>query len=284
MRLENVVSYFDGISCGQVALGKANIEVGNYFAYEIDKYAIKVTQKNYPNTKQMGSVLDVDFKTLPKIDLLIGGSPCQGFSSSGKQLNFEDPRSKLFFEFVKAKEILKPKYFLLENVSMKKEWLNIISEKLGIEPIKINSKDFTGQNRPRYYWTNIPFTKYEVKNIPIFFNDEFFSKVEIVPFVKRKIEMFDKLPSFFNPYNLSELKYAPTLQAQGNRQTNSSSIFYKKDNDFYMANSSYWELLQGVPKDYTKGYSENIRKNLLGNGWTVDVIAHIFKGMSKPTE
>lgn len=275
----NVVSYFDGMSCGQIALDELNIKVENYFAYEIDKKAIEVTLKNYPNTKQMGSVVSAKLNELPKIDLLIGGSPCQGFSSSGKQLNFEDPRSKLFFEFVKAKDILKPKYFLLENVSMKKEWLNIISEKLGVEPIKINSKDFTGQNRPRYYWTNIPLAKYEVKNIPIFFNDEFFSKVEIVPFVKRKIEMFDKLPSFFNPYNLSELKYAPTLQAQGNRQTNSSSIFYKIDNDFYMANSSYWELLQGVPKDYTKGYSENIRKNLLGNGWTVDVIAHIFKNI-----
>lgn len=275
----NVVSYFDGMSCGQIALDRLDKKVDNYFAYEIDEKAIEVTLKNYPNTKQLGSVVSAKLDELPKINLLIGGSPCQGFSSSGKQLNFEDPRSKLFFEFVKAKDFLKPKYFFLENVSMKKEWLNIISNKLGVEPIKINSKYFTGQNRIRYYWTNLPFTNYIKKDIPIYFNEELFNKVEIVPFVKRKIEMFDKIPIFFNPYNLSELKYAPTLQAQGNRQTNSSSIFYKKDNDFYMANSSYWELLQGVSKDYTKGYSENIRKNLLGNGWTVDVIEHFFKGI-----
>ena len=275
----NIVSYFDGMSCGQIALNKLGIKYNNYFAFEIDKYAIEVTQKNFPNTMQMGSVLDVDFNELPKIDLLIGGSPCQGFSSSGKQLNFEDPRSKLFFEFVKAKNELKPKYFLLENVSMKKEWLDIISYELNVEPIKINSKYFTGQNRPRYYWTNLKIDNYDKKEIPLYFNQNIFNEVDLVPFVKRKIEMFDKLPMFFNPYNLSELKYAPTLQAQGNRQTNSSSIFYQKDNEFYMANSSYWEVLQGVPKDYTKGYSENIRKNLLGNGWTVDVIAHIFKGL-----
>ena len=224
----NVLSLFDGMSCGQIALEKLGLNVDNYFASEIDKYAIQVTQKNYPNTKQIGSVTDVKVEDLPKIDLLIGGSPCQGFSTSGKMLNFEDDRSKLFFEFVRLLKETKPKYFLLENVSMKKEWLNIISDLLGVEPIKINSKDFTGQNRPRYYWTNISFNKYEVKNIPIFFNDEFFTRVEIVPFVKRKIEMFDKLPVFFNPYNLSELKYAPTLQAQGNRQTNSSNSSKKK--------------------------------------------------------
>lgn len=277
----NVVSYFDGMSCGQIALDELNIKVDNYFAYEIDKYAIQVTQKNYPKTKQMGSVTDVNFNELPKIDLLIGGSPCQGFSSSGKGLNFNDPRSKLFFEFVKAKEKLSPKYFFLENVSMKKEWLNIISKELGVEPIKINSKYFTGQNRPRYYWTNILFKDYEKNNIPIKFSDELFNEVNIVPFVERKIAMFKELPSFFNPYNLSELKHAPTLQAQGNRQTNSSSIFYHKNNKYYMANSNYWELLQGVPRNYTKGYSENIRKNLLGNGWNVPTIKHFFQSLSE---
>jgi len=276
----NVVSYFDGISCGQIALDKLNIKIDNYFAYEIDKKAIEVTLRNYPSTKQMGDVCSAKLNKLPKIDLLIGGSPCQGFSSIGKQLNFYDKRSKLFFEFVKAKEFLKPKYFFLENVSMKKEWLNIINEKLGVEPIKINSKYFTGQNRPRYYWTNIPFTDYEKKNIPIKFSSELFNKVNPVPFVKRKTSMFKKLPNFFNPYNLSELKNAPTLTSTGNRQTTSASIFYQKNNEFYMANSSYWELLQGIPKDYTKGYSENIRKNLLGNGWTVTVVKHFFQSLS----
>lgn len=158
----NVLSLFDGISCGQIALEKLGIEVENYFSSEIDKHAIKVTQTNYPKTKQLGSVLNVKGSDLPKIDLLIGGSPCQGFSFAGKQLNFDDPRSKLFFEYVRLKNELNPKYFLLENVKMKKEYQDIISSYLGVEPIMINSNLVSAQNRVRYYWTNIP-----VKGLPI---------------------------------------------------------------------------------------------------------------------
>ena len=152
----NVLSLFDGISCGQIALERAGIEVENYFASEIEPNPIKVTQTNYPNTKQLGSVLNVKGSDLPKIDLLIGGSPCQGFSFAGKQLNFDDPRSKLFFEFVRLKNELNPKYFLLENVKMKKEYQDIISSYLCVEPIMINSNLVSAQNRVRYYWTNIP--------------------------------------------------------------------------------------------------------------------------------
>jgi len=152
----NVLSLFDGISCGQIALERARIEVENYFASEIEPNPIKVTQTNYPNTKQLGSVLNIKGSDLPKIDLLIGGSPCQGFSFAGKQLNFDDPRSKLFFEFVRLKNELKPKYFLLENVKMKKEYQDIISSYLCVEPIMINSNLVSAQNRVRYYWTNIP--------------------------------------------------------------------------------------------------------------------------------
>jgi len=162
----NVLSLFDGISCGQIALNKLGIEIENYFASEIDKHAIKVTQHNYPKTKQLGSVIDVKAEDLPKIDLLIGGSPCQGFSIAGKKLNFEDDRSKLFFEFVRLKNELNPKYFLLENVRMKKESQDVISKYLGVEPIMINSNLVSAQNRVRYYWTNIPnLTLPEDKNI-----------------------------------------------------------------------------------------------------------------------
>jgi len=157
----NVLSLFDGISCGRIALERAGIKVNNYFASEIDKHAIKVTQANYPNTKQLGDVRNVTAEKLPKIDLLIGGSPCQGFSFAGKQLNFDDPRSKLFFEFVRLKNELQPKYFLLENVKMKKVYQDIISSYLGVEPIMINSNLVSAQNRVRYYWTNIP-----VKGLP----------------------------------------------------------------------------------------------------------------------
>lgn len=152
----NVLSLFDGISCGQIALERAGIKVENYFASEIDLSSIKVTQSNYPNTKQIGDVLNVASSSLPKIDLLIGGSPCQGFSFAGKQLNFDDPRSKLFFEFVRLKNECNPTYFLLENVKMKKEYQDVISSYLGVEPIMINSSLVSAQNRERYYWTNIP--------------------------------------------------------------------------------------------------------------------------------
>ena len=154
----NVLSLFDGMSCGQIALNKLGIDYDKYFACEIDKYAMQVTQHNFPDTIQLGDVQFVTKETFgtQKIDLVIGGSPCQGFSFAGKQLNFEDPRSALFFEFVRLVKELKPKYFLLENVKMKKEYQNVITQYMGVEPIEINSALVSAQNRRRLYWTNIP--------------------------------------------------------------------------------------------------------------------------------
>ena len=151
-----VLSLFDGISCGKVALERAGIQVEEYVAYEIDKSAIQISKKNYPEIVQRGDVTKADFTEFKGFDLVMGGSPCQGFSIAGKQLNFEDPRSKLFFEFKRAIDEVKPKYFLLKNVKMKKEYENIISEYLGVEPIEINSSLVSAQNRKRLYWTNIP--------------------------------------------------------------------------------------------------------------------------------
>jgi len=156
MRSINVLSLFDGMSCGQIALERAGIPVNEYYASEIDKYAIAVTMKNYPDTMQLGDINHVTFFNLPKIDLLCGGSPCQGFSVAGKQLNFDDPRSKLFFEFVRLKNEIQPKYFFLENVKMKKEYQDVISKYLGVEPVEVNSALVSAQNRKRLYWTNIP--------------------------------------------------------------------------------------------------------------------------------
>lgn len=150
-----VLSLFDGMSCGQLALQKLGIKVKQYYACEIDKHAIAVTQHNFTNTIQLGDVTKVFAKDLPKIDLLIGGSPCQGFSFAGKQLAFHDPRSKLFFEFVRLKNECKPTYFMLENVKMKKEFELVISQYLGVAPIEINSALLSAQNRVRLYWTNI---------------------------------------------------------------------------------------------------------------------------------
>ena len=152
----NVLSLFDGMSCGRIALDRLGIKVDNYYASEIDKYAMKVSEENYPDIIQVGDVTELDTSTLPNIDLVMGGSPCQGFSFAGKQLAFDDPRSALFFEFVRCVKELKPKYFLLENVRMKKEYLDIITEQMGVEPIMINSALVSAQNRVRYYWTNIP--------------------------------------------------------------------------------------------------------------------------------
>jgi len=154
----NVLSLFDGMSCGQIALNKLGVKVNKYFACEIDKYAMQVTQHNFPDTIQLGDVQFVTKETFGnhKIDLVIGGSPCQGFSFAGKMLNFDDPRSRLFFEYVRLVKDLKPKYFLLENVKMKKESQDIISKYMGVEPIEINSSLVSAQTRKRLYWTNIP--------------------------------------------------------------------------------------------------------------------------------
>jgi len=165
MKKIKVLSLFDGISCGQVALKSLGYDV-EYYASEIDKYAIEIANKNYPDTKQLGDIKNVNFKKYGlvydnkvyygDIDLLIGGSPCQGFSFAGKQLNFDDPRSSLFFEFVRILKEVTPKYFLLENVRMKQEYQDVISEQLGVKPIMINSRLVSAQNRVRLYWTNIP--------------------------------------------------------------------------------------------------------------------------------
>ena len=165
-----VLSLFDGMSCTQLALKNLGVNVETYYSSEIDKYAIQITQKNFPDTIQLGDIKDIKGEDLPEIDLIVAGSPCQGFSFAGKQLAFDDPRSALFFEFIRLLKEVKPKYFLLENVRMKKEHMEVINQQIsevypevgsgtlfgGVEPILINSAKLSAQNRQRYYWTNIP--------------------------------------------------------------------------------------------------------------------------------
>ena len=166
-----VLSLFDGMSCGQLALNRLGIKVDKYYASEIDKYAIQVTQANFPETIQVGDVCNLKAEDYQDIDLILAGSPCQGFSFAGKQLAFDDERSALFFEFIRLLKEIKPKYFLLENVKMKKEFLEVITDQVSacypefqgkdlfggkIEPILINSALVSAQSRQRYYWTNIP--------------------------------------------------------------------------------------------------------------------------------
>ena len=152
----NVLSLFDGLSCGNIALERAGVSVNSYFASEVDKYAIQIANKNYPEIIQLGDVLGVKGKDLPKIDLLIGGSPCQDLSFAGKGKGLKGDRSSLFYQYVRLLKECKPKYFLLENVRMKQEYQDIISDLLGVQPIKINSALLSAQNRVRLYWTNIP--------------------------------------------------------------------------------------------------------------------------------
>jgi len=276
----NVLSLFDGMSCGQIALNNLGIKVDNYFASEIDKYAVKVSKKNYPNTKHVGDVTKVYSEDLPQIDLLIGGSPCQSFSSVGGGEGF-DGSSGLFFEWVRLLRECKPKYFLLENVTMKKEWEQIITDEVGVEPVLINSKHFTGQNRKRLYWTNIPIAEIDDRKVDgIFKGNEYWSEIQPTPFVLKKHSMMEEVSEFTNPYNKSNLTDTfPNLTAQGNSQTKSSSVIRIKDDEYFMANLQYWSELQGVDKKYFDGFTESQGKKMLGNGWTVPVIEHIFSGL-----
>ncbi len=169
----NVLSFFDGMSCGQIALERAGIDVKNYYSFEVDKYSIKVTQYHYPNTIQCGDVNGWKkwIKDIQIPDLIIAGSPCQGFSNAGKGLNFDDPRSKLLFVFLDALEYYKLKNenlkFLLENVRMKREWMDKISELIGVQPVLIDSALLSAQSRKRLYWANFPITQPEDKRISL---------------------------------------------------------------------------------------------------------------------
>jgi site-specific DNA-cytosine methylase len=269
----NVLSLFDGMSCGQIALNKLGIKYDNYFASEIDKYAIQVTQKNYPDTKHIGSVTQVKGINLPKIDLLIGGSPCQGFSTAGNELNFNDPRSKLFFEFVRLLEETKPKYFLLENVGMKKEFRDIISEYLGCEPIHINSAKLTAQNRPRFYWTNIPNV-----NQP---KDKGITIEEVLGIKGAKVGQPQPFPRNYKKLGLKRVERME-FRTDGKSNaiiTNSLKNQIETEKGYRKLTPTECEILQTVPFGYTEGVSDTQRYKMLGNGWTVDVIAHIFKYM-----
>jgi len=281
----NVLSLFDGMSCGQIALNKLGIKYDNYFASEIDKYAIQVTQKNYPNTKQIGSVTEVKGKDLPKIDLLIAGSPCQGFSFSGKQLNFEDERSKLFFEFVRLIKECRPKYFLLENVKMKKEYENIISEYLEVKPIEINSNLVSGQNRKRLYWTNIPnIEQPEDRNITL---SDILEQTKNKAVSERQLKRLDLSQiseggvsgCFQNPLkNVIKSECLLARDYKGIPGKQNFTMAYQNETLRRLTPLEY-ERLQTVPDNYTDCVSDTQRYKMLGNGWTVDVITHIFKNL-----
>ena len=270
-----VLSLFDGMSCGQIALNSLGVKVDKYYASEIDEYAIKVTQKNYPNTIQLGSIVDLKTESLPKIDLLIGGSPCQSFSNVGDGSGF-DGKSKLFWEFIRVLKNVKPTYFLLENVKMKKEWEQIITDALGVNPIEINSRLLSAQNRPRLYWTNIPNIK-QPKDLNLNIQD-----VVTPIFTKKYPNYLDltfcgkKRKDFVKLYNdKASCLTASMYKGQV------SSFCKNEEGDIYKYTPQDCEALQTVPENYTDCVSNTQRYKMLGNGWTVDVIAHIFKNLKE---
>lgn len=295
----NILSLFDGMSCGQIALQRAGISYQNYYASEIDKHAIKVTQHNFPKTIQLGSVTEVKAENLPKIDLLIGGSPCQGFSFSGKQLNFEDTRSKLFFEFVRLLAECKPKYFMLENVVMKKEYQDVISEHLGVEPVKINSSLLSAQNRERLYWANFDIKQPNDKGIGLDDILETDDMINPAAIRGRKLNKATILGRRLNERGVRDdyNKEVPITQCLEVRATNTNKsnclTTVEKDNVLtimpigrykdafknklpfrYYTLKEYCRL-QTVPETFFDNVvSESQAKKMLGNGWTVDVIAH----------
>jgi DNA-cytosine methyltransferase len=273
----NVLSLFDGISCGQIALERAGLEVDNYFASEIDKFALQVAKHNYPNTKHLGDVMQVKGSELPKINLLIGGSPCQGFSFAGKQLNFKDPRSKLFFEFVRLLKETKPKYFLLENVKMKKEYQDVISQHLGITPVEINSSSFSMQNRRRLYWTNIPILQFDNVSKDCF--DGYLYRLGH-GYIKDEIKFFKKYPALAAQSPATKYRIVLDLQkANDALKSNSLNLLRRGSILTRSATPEECEKFQTLPDGYTATLKKGQRYKCIGNGWTVDVIAHIFKGL-----
>lgn len=302
--IRNVLSLFDGISCGQLALHRAKVSYEKYYASEIEEASIKVTKANFPHTIQLGDVTKI--KDFPKVDLLIAGSPCQGFSKSGSKLNFDDPRSVLFFEFLRVLKITQPKYFLLENVVMDKWATNVISYFLRTSPYELNSSLVSAQNRPRYYWTNIPHPKIIKKDVCLddiavrssknLLNDSSLSFISCPPsdtdsglvfvggFKTRNQTMWlenGKLLSrnFRQGYRVYSSKgKSSTLTASGGGLGSNSGL-YQFGDQIRPLTRLECERLQTVPDNYTACVSDSLAKKALGNGFTVDLVASIFKGL-----
>jgi DNA (cytosine-5)-methyltransferase 3A len=275
----NVLSLFDGISCGQIALNRANISYDNYYASEIKPHAIKCTLDNYPNTIQLGGILNLKGSDLPKIDLFIGGSPCKGISRLNKnQEGLEHSESRLFWEYIRLLDEVKPKYYLLENTHGNKEATNTITETLGIKPISINSKLVSAQNRPRYYWTNIPDIKQPLDK-GITTNDIFdYSGVLADECRVKWLNSESGKKSIKNGYTkVNPYPKSGCLTALGHKKWNENYLY--RDGVYRYLSQTEIEKLQTLPVGYTKILSYDEAYDCIGDGWTVDVIFHIFKNI-----
>ena len=285
----NVLSLFDGMSGGRIALDRLGIPVDNYFACEIDKYAMQIANKNYPYTVQLGSVTELDATGLLPIDLFIGGSPCQDFSYAKTDgTGIEGERSGLFWEYVRLLNEVKEKnpdvLFLLENVPMKQEWQDILTKALGVEPIEINSNLVSAQNRRRLFWTNIPdVTLPEDKEIYL---KDILLEEPFHLFTDERIENSKVLTKNYVKWDISQKGYYSQQDRAYYKdgkmccipksQVKSKTSVVEGDGVYRRLSPVEIERLQTVPDDYTSGVSDTQRYMMLGNGWTIDVIAHIF--------
>ena len=287
-----VLSLFDWIACGLVALKRIWINPSHYFASEIDPYAKYIAKRNNPELIHIWNVKKIKWEEYD-IDLLIWWSPCQWFSFAGKQLNFNDPRSKLFFEYVRILKEAKPKYFLLENVVMKQERINIISKELfWIKPIEINSNLVSAQNRRRLYWLWIRNEKWEYNQINISLPNNKWIKMRNImqSFVDKsyyltieQINSIKKRKSYQNPLKwiLLPQSRSPTLTARWAWEYHSWMILIWDKWKIRKLTPLECERLQTLPDNYTAWIDNFQRYKMLGNWWTVDVIAHIFKSILK---
>ena len=317
----NIFSPFDGCACARAAVDKLGISC-TYYASEVDKWAIQIANKNYPDIIQLGDIRDINGSNLPEIDLMIGGSPCQDLSIAGNGAGLKGSRSALFYDFVRLLEEIKPKYFVLENVaSMKKIWRDKITDILGVEPILIDSAMVSAQSRKRYYWTNIQgveqpedkgillrdviedgvvdrdksfcvdanywkgttpvhYAKHHVRQV-VFKNEqvlgEFVSVVKLIQKSKTKqIGYIGRDSLGYRVYSI-EAK-SPTLTS--NLAGGHKPIYFKfNNNEIRKLTPVECERLQTLPDNYTEGVSNTQRYRMLGNGFTVDVIAHILSYM-----
>lgn len=315
----NVLSLFDGISCGMIALERANIKVDNYYSSEIEKSAIEVSNKNYPDIIRLGDITKIDeyvLCQLPKIDLILAGSPCQGFSRNGTMLNFSHSQSKLFFDFLRILEWIKENNnkdvkFLLENVEMKKEWKNIITEYLKVEPLDINSNLLSAQNRPRVYWSNIEgittpkdakiklidalddvdtsnFIKYQ--NILV---DNEFNKKELnlINVIDGEVRISQATKQGYivagngDGVNLSfptsKTRRGRVIRQKSNTLDKSCNLCVYYDGILRKLTINELEKLQTLPIGYTDYVSEPKRRAAIGNGWTIGVIVHILNKINE---
>lgn len=290
----NVLNLFDGMSCCQIALDRAGIYVNTYYASEIDPHSIKITQKNYPNTIQLGDVTKLRGKELAKIggvDFLSGGSPCNNLSrtvinNSEHNQGLKGEKSKLFDEYVRIKNEVSPTYFLYENVaSMKNEDRDVITDRLQVEPIMMDSTLLTAQDRKRYYWTNIPnVMQPEDKGIVLkdimmdevdetYYYDQtfYFHGWDKKVIATLHVKGHDILKRIYNPND----KCGTLTACRGG---------YKQKKVYHNGRARKltpleYERLQTVPEGYTEGVADGHRYNMLGDGWTVDVIVHILQGL-----